>query len=334
MALLCILGKVVPEKLFSFFIKNFWIKLFKNIQFFNHLLYSVSYFETRTSNASDFEPFFHNSTNFESKFLERFRFWNKRFYNASDFELNLIFLTKNRFWWKFCFQKITFGSFYTKKRHFLQLSVFSETNNCLKQWKKTAILSRLLQRIWFWSKFLTARHIRSKIFKISQFLVNFRQLVIFCIENFTARRILKNPFATHQDLNGNFNNATDFHVKLVSNHQASLDNLLSKNFFCQFTSLKCQSWRFPTFLENLFLTAMFLGKRHSLNRKLWEKSDFESVFLQRFWLLNKISTSCQSLNWISTKRRNLNRDFYHALDFDEKTVLRKWKFVGKLVLKE
>ena len=136
MAVLCILGKVVPEKLFSFFIKNFWIKLFKNIQFFNHLLYSVSYFETRTSNGSDFEPFFHNSTNFESKFLERFRFWNKRFYNASDFELNLIFLTKNRFWWKFCFQKITFGSFYTKKRQFLQLSVFSETNNCLKNWKK------------------------------------------------------------------------------------------------------------------------------------------------------------------------------------------------------
>ena len=123
-------------------------------------------------------------------------------------------------------------------------------------------------------------------------------------------------------------------MKLVSNHQASLDNLLSKFSFCHFTSLKCQSWRFPTFLENLLLRAKFLGKKHSLNRKIWGKSDFESIFLQRLRLLHKIITSCQSLNWISTKRQNLNQDFYHALVFDEKTVFRKSNFVGKLALKE
>ena len=73
-------------------------------------------------------------------------------------------------------------------------------------------------------------------------------------------------FTTHQVLDGNFNNATDFRVRLVSKHQAFLDNLLSKNlFFCHFTLLKCQSWRFPTFLDSLFLRAMF-----------WKKTCFES----------------------------------------------------------
>ena len=91
---------------------------------------------------------------------------------------------------------------------------------------------------------------------------------------------------------------------------------------------------FSHFLRKLTSERNFLGKKHSSNRKIWDKSDFESIFLQRLRLLNKIITSCQSLNWISTKRQNLNQDFYHALDFDEKTVFRKSKFVGILALKE
>ena len=106
--------------MFFFFINfflDFWIKIFEKNQFLNHLLHNASYFESRISNASDFEPFFHNSTNFESKNLERVIFWKKNLCNASDFEVKLI-CKKNRFWWKFCFQTITIGSFHPKNAKF------------------------------------------------------------------------------------------------------------------------------------------------------------------------------------------------------------------------
>ena len=203
-----------------------------------------------------------------------------------------LFFLKNKFWWKFCWKKITFGSFYAKKRHLMQLCVFSKTNNCLTNWKKTVFLSRLLRRIRFWNMFLTKSQIRIKIFKISQFLVNFTKLVIFCIGNFTECEILKHIFYHTSALNGNFDNATQFHMKLVSKYQAFLDSLLSKNlFFCQFTPLKCQSWRFPTFLESLFLRALF--------RK---KTCFESKF--------------------SRKIRLWTNFFYNASDIWRKRILR------------
>ena len=130
--------KLFRKKLFFFPLNNFfWIKTFENIQFLNHLLYKASKFESRNSNASELEPFLHNSTIFESKFLERVRFRKKKFYNASGFEVKLI-CKKNSFWWKFCFQKITFRSFYPKERPLLQLCVFSKTNNSFKKRKKNS----------------------------------------------------------------------------------------------------------------------------------------------------------------------------------------------------
>ena len=144
MAFLCILGKVVPENIVLFLYKNFLDQNFSKLSVLNQLLYSVSYFETTTSNASDFVPFFHNSTNFESKFLERFRFWNKMFYNASDFELNLIFLKKkqilmkvllseNHFWIVLHQETPIFGA----KRFLRNQQLFE------KMEKKTVILSNL-----------------------------------------------------------------------------------------------------------------------------------------------------------------------------------------------
>ena len=50
--------------------------------------------------------------------------------------LNRKLWEKNRFWWKFSFQTIIFGSFYPTKCQLWQLCVFSKTNRCLKKWKR------------------------------------------------------------------------------------------------------------------------------------------------------------------------------------------------------
>ena len=71
-------GKVV-------FLKNLFWKKSVSVS----SLYNAAYFESKTSNASDLEPFFHNSTNLESKVLDCVRI-RKKIYNASDFEVKLI----------------------------------------------------------------------------------------------------------------------------------------------------------------------------------------------------------------------------------------------------
>ena len=202
----------------------------------------------------------------------------KKFDNASDFEVKLIYI-KNRFRWKFCFKKITFGSFYPKKRQLMQLCVFSKSKNCIKREIKTVFLARLLRIIRFWNKFLTTRQIRIKIFKISQFLVNFTQLVIFLYRKlYSVSDFETSFFTTRQVLNGTFNNATDFHVKLVSKHQAFLDNLLSKSLFLSIYTLKMSKLTFSHFLRKFVSGSDVSEKKHALNRKLREKSDCEPVF--------------------------------------------------------
>ena len=89
--------KLFRKKLFFFPLNNFfWIKTFENIQFLNHLLYKASKFESRNSNASELEPFLHNSTNFESKYLERVRFRKKSFTTHQVLKWNW-FIKKNSF---------------------------------------------------------------------------------------------------------------------------------------------------------------------------------------------------------------------------------------------
>ena len=180
---------------------------------------------------------------------------------------------------KILLQTNHFGSIYPEKCQLLQLCVFSETNNSLKKWKKTVILSKLWKRIWFWNKFLTKRQIRIKVFKISQFLVNLIQIVIFFIGNFTACLILKHLFNTHQVLNGNSNNATDFHVKLVSNYQAFLDNLLPKNLFSlSIYIVKMSNLTFSHFFIKLALRGMFLEKN-----MLWIENFEKNLILNQFF---------------------------------------------------
>ena len=177
----------------------------------------------------------------------------------------------------------------TKKRQILQLWLFSKTNNCLKKWKTNSypILSKLWKRIWFWNKFSTKRQIQIKIFKIIQFLVYFTRLVIIYIGNFTACQISKHPFTTHQVLNENFNHATDFHVKLVSKHQAFMDNLLPKNLFSlSIYIVKMSNLTFSHFLGKLvsesdvfrknILRIKNFEKNQILNQFSYDASDFQT----------------------------------------------------------
>ena len=194
---------------------------------------------------------------------------------------------KNRFWWKFCFQKITFESFYPKECPILQLCVLSKTNKSFKKRKKNSfpikifeknqILKPVFNNEWDSNQVLQNRTIFRRTLHNSSFFVS---------EILQRVRFWNILFTTHQVLNGNFNSVTDFHVKMFPKHQAFLDSLLSKIFFSIYI-VKMSNLRFPSFLERLTLRAMFLEKKHSLNRKLWEKSDFESIFSQRPRLLNK-----------------------------------------------
>ena len=77
--------------------------------------------------------------------------------------------------------------------------------------------------------FNNASDFESRISKYVRFSVNFKQLVIFGIGILSACQILKHLFTTRQILIRNFNNATDFYVKLVLKKEIFLDNLFSNN---------------------------------------------------------------------------------------------------------
>ena len=129
----------------------------------------------------------------------------------------------------------------------------------------------------------------------------FTGLVIFYIGNFTACQILKHPFTTYQVLNENFNNATDFHVKLFSKHQAFMDNLLPKKLFSlSIYIVKMSNLTFSHFLRKIISESDVFGEKTFFESKTLKKIRFLINFIQRLRLLNKIITSCQSVTWIST----------------------------------
>ena len=259
LAFCAFLGKLFRKKVVFFFIKVFFVSNFLKIFSFwinccktRHILnqefrmrQTWSRFLTtrQSSNRNILERF-----RFRKKVLQRPRFWSEIVFLKKQILMKLL-LSEDYFWIVLPQKKFT-------------AMRFQKTNNSWREnWKKKVFLAGLLQKIRSWKKFSTMRQIRIKTFKRSKFLVNFTQPVIFVSETSQRVRFWNIFFTTHQVLNGNFNNATDFHVRLVSNHQAFLDILLSKNlFFCHFTTLKCQSWRFPTFLDSLFLRAMFCEK--------------------------------------------------------------------------
>ena len=90
---------------------------------------------------------------------------------------------------------------------------------------------------------------------------------------------------------------------------------------------------FSQFLRNLVSESDVFGKKHALNRELWEKSGFESIFYNAsdFYTKNYFVLKC---NMNIHKASKMNQDFNNASDFDEKTVFTKWKSVVKLALKE
>ena len=116
-------------------------------------LTNASDFESRNSKLLYFEPFFQNSTKFESKFLERVSFLNQQVAQRIRFwSENLLF--ENRFRWKFCFQKLTLGSFNPVKSRLLPLCAFPTSN---RREKKTVYESSFSRGIRFWNKFITTR---------------------------------------------------------------------------------------------------------------------------------------------------------------------------------
>ena len=87
---------------------------------------------------------------------------------------------------------------------------------------------------------------------------------------------------------------------------------------------------FSFFLRKLVSESDVFGKKNMLWINNFEKkTDFESLFLKRLRLLNKLITSYQSVYWISTYRQNLNQDFNHALGFNEKDCFEKFKICWK-----
>ena len=138
---------------------------------------------------------------FRITIFKKSQFSKKKFYNASDFEIKMI-CKKNRFWWKFCFQKFLFGSFYSKKRQFLQLCVFSKTNNCLRKWKKNSFL------IMTFEKSLILKQVFNKASDSPY-------------QNFQIRSIFSQFYTTRQFLYRKFYNVSDFETSFY--HTSDLE---------------------------------------------------------------------------------------------------------------
>ena len=153
-------------------------------------LTNASDFESRNSNLLYFEPFFHNSTKFESKFLERVSFLNQQVAQRIRFCSEIV-LFENRFRWKFCFQKITLGSFNPMKSRLLPLCAFPTSNRRKKisLWIKFFEKNQILKHVYN-----NATDFGSRISQYVRILANFTQLVLFWMGIFLACLILNHPF--------------------------------------------------------------------------------------------------------------------------------------------
>ena len=208
------------------------MKLFENNLYSNQFSYNTSYFESRVSNSLHSEPFSQNSKNCESKVLERVMFRKKMFYTASDFEVELI-CTKTDFDECFVFKKSILDLLTPWKRQLSQLCIFSKTNNWWKKKKeKTVLLSKLLKRIRFWSKFLTTRQTwNQEVQNTSGFSSTQHNSSFFEPEFLQCVGLWNIFFTTPQILNRSFNNAIDFHVKLALKNKIRWDNSAQKFYY-------------------------------------------------------------------------------------------------------
>ena len=266
--------------------KVLWIKTFENNQFLNRLLYNASHFDSRSSNASDLEPFFRNSTKFESKKLERVRFRKKSFTTHQVLKWKWFVEKKTDFDENSAFRKSLLNRFTPKKAHFCSYAFYQKPTIVLRKGKKQFSYQDFWKESDFETSFQQRVRFESSFSKWNNFLVIFTQLVIFCISNFTACQILKHPIYHTSGFELKFQQRNRFSRETGSKTTSFLGQFAFKIFFSLYI-VKMSNLRFPSFLERLILRAIFLEKKHSLNRKLWEKSDFESIFSQRPRLFNK-----------------------------------------------
>ena len=167
-------------------------------------MYQASYFESRSSNASDLEPFFHKSRKFESKKLDRVTFRKKvlqriRFWSEID-------LNKNRLWWMFCFQKVIFWIFSPHENgNFCNYALSQKPPVGEKAGRKNSFPIKTFEKNQILKQFFnSASDFESRNSKYVRILVKSTQIVIFWIKILTTCQILKHPFYHTSDLEQKF----------------------------------------------------------------------------------------------------------------------------------
>ena len=158
----------------------------------------------------------------------------------------------------------------------------------------------------FETSFYNASDFESRFSKNVRFSVNLKQIVLLESEFLQHVKFWNIFFTTRQILVRIFNNATDFYVILVLKIEIFLDNSLLKN------------------LSNYVL----------IQANLKQLVSFWIRILQRVSFRIKLLSSYRFLLWLSALRQNLSQDVYNASVSDEKNVVRKSSFYGKLALKE
>ena len=266
-------------------------------------MYNASYFESRVSNASDLEPFFHNSTNFESKILERVICRRKKCFAPHEV-LKWNWFVQNRHWWMFCFQKVTFLDLISPwKRQLLQLCVFSKTINWWKEWKKSQFPFKTFEKNQILKQdFNNVSDFEWRISKYVRLLFNSTQLLTFWTGVFTVCRIVKHLFYHTSDFEQKFQQHNRFSREIRFEKSNSLGQFPLKNFiiFWSIYILKMSKIAFSHFLgklvSELVSVALFLPK----------KTSFESKILKRvrFWII------------FFTTQQTLKQKIYFVLKFE------------------
>ena len=107
-----------------------------------------------------------------------------------------VLLAQNLFW-----------NFLSRKAPTSAVISFLKNHDMEKKWIKSSFwIKKIRKESDFETSFYNASDFESRISKYVRFLVNFKQLVIFGIQIFTACQILKHHFTTRQILIRNVNN--------------------------------------------------------------------------------------------------------------------------------
>ena len=178
-----------------------------------------------------------------------------------------------------------------------------------------------------WIKFFERNQILKQVYnnatdlgsRVSQYvriLANFTQLVLFWMGIFLACLILNHLFTVRQILNRNFNNLTDFHVKLFWKINFCWTVRYQKIFFLSFYTVK---------MSKLALSH-FVGKFVSESDVFGKKIIFWIENFENSQNLNQLFHNCS--NWESKilKRVDFGTEFLHGAGIRIKvlTFIRFW----------